>query len=158
MLNHVPVLGAFLIIGSILFVIYKKDRKLTLLCLQFIVLIGLLTLPAYFTGEPSEEMVEHLPGVSETLINKHENIAMYALLAMEVMTALSLFGLFVSRHGAKIPTRLLGGLFLISLLNMVMMTWTANLGGQIRHVEIRSSSVSQGSGILNSEHQNSNDD
>jgi hypothetical protein len=38
------------------------------------VLTALLALPVYFTGEPAEKVVERLPGVTEPLIEEHENV------------------------------------------------------------------------------------
>jgi hypothetical protein len=40
----------------------------------------LIALPVYFTGEPADELVENLPGVAESLIDKHKYAALFALL------------------------------------------------------------------------------
>ena len=137
MLNHIPVLGAFLITISLALATYRRNETITLLCLQIIVVIGIFTLGAYFTGEPSEDAIEHLPGVTEAFINAHEKAALYGLVATELLALLSLLGLFVFRRGLKSPTSLLKPLFLLSLVNIGVMTWTANLGGLIRHTELR---------------------
>ena len=137
MLNHIPVLGAFLITISLTLATYRRNETITLLCLQIIVVIGIFTLGAYFTGEPSEDAIEHLPGVTEAFINAHEKAALYGLVATELLAILSLLGLFVFRRGLKSPTSLLKPLFLLSLVNIGVMTWTANLGGLIPHTELR---------------------
>jgi hypothetical protein len=37
---------------------------------------------AYLTGEGAEETVENMPGISESIIEQHEDFAMYALISL----------------------------------------------------------------------------
>jgi hypothetical protein len=146
MLIHVPVFGAFLVAGAAALIIISKDDALMRFALQFIILIGILTVPAYLTGEPAEEMIEHLPGVSEALINRHEGAAVYALILTEASALLACLSLWLRHRGSKQFNRTVGLLFLISLINIAAISWTANLGGQIRHPEVRGDTASAASG------------
>jgi hypothetical protein len=56
------------------------EKHRVLFSLGVFVFTALLALPVYFIGEPAEEVVEHLPGVAKSLIEKHENAALFALL------------------------------------------------------------------------------
>jgi hypothetical protein len=103
-LNHIPVLGTLFGLALLGYARYRREDAVTRAALGTFVVVALLALPAYFTGEPAEEAVEHAPGVAEQAIETHE--AAGAALAVAVATA-------------------------------GLMAWTANLGGQIRHPEIR---------------------
>jgi hypothetical protein len=43
--------------------------------LGIFIIVALLAIPAYLTGEPTEELVENLPGVSKSSIEQHEEAA-----------------------------------------------------------------------------------
>ncbi len=136
-LNHIPVLGAF---SSLLFLIYalwKKDESFVKFTFQWLILVGLLTIPAFLTGEPAEEHIEHMAGVSEALIEAHEDAALYGLILTEAMAALSLLGIFLFNKKPSHALKLIKVLLLVALFNVTAMIRIANLGGEIRHPEIR---------------------
>ncbi len=54
------------------FILKKPQIKNT--ALGIFIFSGLTTITAFLTGEGAEEIVENLPGISETLIHKHEEI------------------------------------------------------------------------------------
>lgn len=101
---------------------------------------SLVAIPVYLTGEPAEEIVEKLPGVSEQIIELHEDAAIYSLVLCIVVGVLALLALvagrFLSDAIAKIATF---AVLAITLLAGASMAYTANLGGQVRHTEIRGS-------------------
>ncbi|HWP84126.1 MAG TPA: hypothetical protein VNN17_02975, partial [Terriglobia bacterium] len=93
---------------------------------------------AYLSGEPAEEVVENVPGVNAALIEEHEESAVAALAALEVLGALSLLSLFFSRKSASsAPALLVHGSLLLALVAFGLVAWTAHLGGQVHHPEIR---------------------
>jgi hypothetical protein len=137
-LNHIPVVG--LGFGLVVFGIglAAKHRVVQQTGLGILVACALLTIPVYLTGEPAEEQIEHMAGISETLIEQHEDAAEVSFIAVGVLGVVALAGLLLSRRGANLP-RWLGILILLLALGVSgSMAWTANLGGQIRHPEIRS--------------------
>jgi hypothetical protein len=143
MLIHFPILGALLIVGVLALALYRKSDALVLLALEFIILIGVVTIPTYLTGEPSEDRVEHLPGVSEVLISKHESAALFGLITTEIMTLIACVALWNLYRTKSASHRALKVLLAVSLVNAATITWVSNLGGQIRHTEIRSTGVSE---------------
>ncbi|MGZ3742493.1 MAG: hypothetical protein ACXWRE_03330 [Pseudobdellovibrionaceae bacterium] len=144
LLNHIPVLGGIASLGFVCLGLYKKDKSILNLSLQWMILIGLISLPAYFTGEPAEEVIEHLPGFSESLADSHEKWALYSLLATELLALLGIFGLFKFRTTPPLTKNSEKNFWKVTLLlafiNMVLMGLTANIGGKIRHTEIRGES------------------
>lgn len=71
-LNHVPVIG--ILIGLLLlgFGIFRGSRELTRSSFWLLAGLAVITVFVYLTGEPVEEMVEGLPGISERMVEQHE--------------------------------------------------------------------------------------
>lgn len=136
MLNHLPVVGS-LGIGLLLFVaLLPAGRAFRRLALAGLVVVALAGLPAFFSGEPAEEGVEHLAGVEETRIDRHEDMAKVALVGLELAGAIALAGLLVFRRRA-IPGSLLVVALIVDLGAAGLLARVATLGGEIRHPEIR---------------------
>jgi hypothetical protein len=137
-LNHLPVFGT---VFGILLLAYGQLRKIeevTRIALGVFVLAALVAIPVYLTGEPAEEIVENLPGVAEAIIEQHEDAAFTALILMEITGVLALLNLFFI--GRSFGRKFIAVTALSSVIAAGMILWTANLGGKIRHTEIRDSS------------------
>jgi protein-S-isoprenylcysteine O-methyltransferase Ste14 len=89
------------------------------------------------TGEPSEGVVRGLPGVSQDLIEQHQEAALFAAIVVAILGAIALFGLMCYRATTSVPKWLLVAALALSLLGGGLMIWTGGLGGQIRHTEAR---------------------
>jgi uncharacterized membrane protein len=137
MINHFPVVG---VLGAILLLIYalvRKSDEVMMVSLGAFVLIALVTIPVFFTGEGAEDVVKNLPGVTEQYIGRHEEMAEYSLTLMEILGAACLAGLVFIRKAGTVPKWLVTIVLLLSLATAAFVGYTANLGGQIRHTEIR---------------------
>ena len=65
MLNHVPVIGTAFGLAMVGWALLRRSEELKKISLGVFVIVALLGIPAYLTGEPAEELVENLPGVSK---------------------------------------------------------------------------------------------
>ncbi len=137
MINHFPVIGVF--VGILLFVyaLVRKSEEVKAVSLGVFVLIALITIPVFLTGEGAEDVVKHIPGVTETYIGRHEEIAELSLILMEVLGVLALAGLVLLKLRGFIPKIIVILVLVMSLTVATAVSITANLGGQIRHTEIR---------------------
>ena len=106
----------------------RKSEELKRVSLGVFVIIALLAIPAYLTGEPAEEIVEHLPGVSEASIEEHEDAAKFAFAGVLVLGAAALGGLVIFRRGRPAPTWVAVVALVLSVIVFAMMVRTANLG------------------------------
>jgi uncharacterized membrane protein len=139
--THLPVVLTLVGLVILIVSLIKKNKVLTTVSFYIFVFAGLAALPVYFTGEGAEETVEHLPGVSESLIEKHEEFAKIAFIAILITGIISLAGLFRFTYTSLAkPVRVLTLAFAIS--SSVLLAQTAHLGGQIRHTEIRTANSS----------------
>ena len=147
MLNHVPVIGIvfglFVLLGGVL----TRSKPVAIAGLGLLIFAGLIAIPVYFTGEPAEEMVEGLPGVSEAVIGTHESAAMVSLV-LAMATGLLAMGTVVLLRTRLVRAQsyLVMASLLVSMITGISMIQTANLGGQIRHSEIRAASQPTSSG------------
>jgi len=137
LLNHVPVLGTAFGLGLLVFGMWRKSSELQKAALGTFVIAALVGVPAYLTGEPAEEGVESLPGVTEAFIEQHESAASIAFTGIVALGVIAMIGLFLFRRGKAVATWFATLMLVGALAVSVLMAWTANLGGQIRHTEIR---------------------
>lgn len=134
-LNHVPVIGmvfALLILGV---AAWRRNDGMGRLGLAVMVGLSLVTAVVFLSGEPAEEAIEGVAGVSEAMIHPHEEAAEAALIATGIAGVLALMALSAYRRRA-LPRWLTGAAFTAALVSTTMLGWAANLGGQIRHTEI----------------------
>jgi hypothetical protein len=148
-LNHVPVLAA--IFGFLILIagIFFRSFQIRNVGLGFLVLAALTAIPVYLTGEPAEDVVEGLQA-ADGFIDRHESTAEISLILSIVSGAFALGALFPIRERISsnelVPVRhtfarLRGFLVLAALtasaFTSISMAWTAKLGGEIRHTEVR---------------------
>lgn len=136
-LNHVPILGTVFGLALLAYALWRRKNELEKTALGVFALAALLAIPVYLTGEPAEDAVKSLPGVFESLIERHESAASIAFAALGLLGLFSVAGLIVFRREKLIPTWFASLALTAAIFVTGLMTWTANVGGQIRHTEIR---------------------
>ena len=143
-LTHIPVLG--ILAGTLLlgYAFFSKRLEPLRISLAVFILSGITAVVVYLTGEAAEEIVEEMAGVSEAAIERHEEFAVVALVAAIILGVIALADLMLSRK--KLPQWLVGSTLILAVVATGIMAWTANLGGQINHPEIRSDATSQNAG------------
>ena len=148
--THLPVVltlaGTIIVIISLII----KNISVTRVGLYVLIAAGLAALPVYFSGEGAEEMVENIPGVSEAIIEEHEDIAKLSLIAIMITAVAGMIGLmsFITQRFGK-PIYI--GVLLLSFIATGLLAQTAHLGGQIRHSEIRSGNALANAGLNGNE-------
>ena len=140
LVNHVPVLGTFLALALLLAALPRGSAAWARNAFRLLVALGVATLGVFLTGEPAEETVEDIAGVAESLIERHEEAALAATIALGALAAFALGALLWFRR-RPLPRWVVLAATVGTLVIAGMMGWTANLGGQIRHTEIRSGAV-----------------
>ena len=141
--NHFPIIG--IIIGMIVLGVGIATKSALSKRIGGLILIGssLFTFPSFETGEGAEEIVENLPGVSENLIEKHEELAeqfmgfVWAIILIGVLSLLSEWKM------KKFTNWLYISLFVISIFATYFAKQVGTSGGEIRHTEIRKASAQQ---------------
>jgi hypothetical protein len=146
LLNHFPTVGTIIGIGLFLVGVAAKSDELKRASLVVFLGIALLTLPTYMSGNAAQEMICLVKnktdpcidtGVSKALIEKHEGAALLAFIFMEFNGAFAWLGLWQFRRAARFHGGVLVAVALLSAITFGLMAQAANIGGEIRHPEIR---------------------
>jgi LPXTG-motif cell wall-anchored protein len=136
-LNHLPVLGVPFGLALLGYGLWRRSDELKRTALAVLLLAALVTVPVYFTGEPAEDVVKGLPGVSRPLLSRHEDAATTAFVVVGIAGLAALAGLLAFRRNKNLPGWYSGLILAVSLAASGLLVWTANLGGKARHPEIR---------------------
>lgn len=136
LVNHFPIMGSFfsLILLGAGFIL--KNATIRKTAYSVLIFSALMTLPAFFSGEGAEEIVEELPGMSHDVIHEHEETAELALWISQLAGIAAAFALYFEIVLHRL-SRIVSIITLV--LNLVLfgsMTRTGNTGGKIRHPEI----------------------
>lgn len=139
-LNHVPLF--FSIIGGLVLIygFFKKNESIKIISLYFMIAAALFILPVYLTGEGTEEMVEKVAGVSEGMIEQHEEMAKIGLIIITVTGVAALVALLLKKK-TSVWKSILILCSVLSFTSFGVIAQTAHLGGQIRHTEIKNNAA-----------------
>ena len=139
LLNHFPTIG--FLIGGGLFVVslFLKGDDLKLSSLVVLLGIALLSIPTYMSGNGAQDAIKSLPGVSKTLIEAHEGAALVAMVFMLLTGGFAWLALWQFRRLRRVPTWNLGLILVLTVVTFGLMARASNMGGEIRHEEIRAS-------------------
>lgn len=137
LLNHVPILGTLfaLLLGT--YGAVRRQPPVVRAAFLALVVCGAASLAAKETGEGAEDAVEEIAGVSERAIHAHEEAAEKATIASIVLALLALGVLVWRRREEALGTGPTVAVLAGAAVVFGLMAWTGNLGGQIRHTEIR---------------------
>lgn len=144
LLNHLPILGTLfgLLILTAGYIFKNISVKKT--ALGLFVLSAVMAVPAYLTGEGAEEIVENLPGVSENLMEEHEELANIFLWVVGVLGLLALGTFYADSNGKKITPILYAITLVVAIGAMIFAQQVGTSGGEIRHSEIRVGATANG--------------
>lgn len=144
-LNHAPLFLS--ITGGVLlaWAMIRKNDSVKTISLFMLVAAAVFTAPVFLTGEGTEELVEHLPGVNEASIEKHEDMAKLSLIIIIITGVAALLGLIVKKNAA-IAKWVFIAVIILSLASFIAMAQTAHLGGLIRHSELQAGAAVQQNG------------
>lgn len=136
-INHFPVIGLLFGIGVLLMGRFVHSDVTVRVGLWLLVVSGLFAIPAYLTGEPAEAVVENYPGIAISRIGKHEDAAAISL-GLALLTGSFAGGvLLLARGGKKLPPFAIATVAVVAVIAAGSMVWTAKMGGEIHHPEIR---------------------
>src|SRR5439155_27143076 len=124
-------------LGLFLVGFYVNRYPIKRASLGILLIIALLSIPVYMTGKAAQRAIQEEPGVSSVLMETHQDAALTALVFMEITGLLAWLGLWQFRRVTHATKANLTAVLVLSLITAGLMTRAANLGGDIRHPEIR---------------------
>jgi len=137
LLNHVPTIG--MVIGLAIFIIalIGKSEDLKKFSLVLFVGVALMTITTYVSGNGAAQKIQRNPEVSKSLIATHEGAALEAFVLMQITGILAWLGLWQYRRFSRPSRATIGAVLVFALATFALVTRAANIGGEIRHPEIR---------------------
>ena len=139
LLNHFPTIGTIIGGGLFLLALITKSDDLKRASLLVLLGIALIAIPTYMSGNGAQDGIKSIPGVSKSLIEAHEAAALVAMGFMLFTGAFAWLGLWQLRRLARIPSWNLAVILILTLVSFGLMARASNMGGEIRHAEIRAS-------------------
>lgn len=135
--NHLPIVGV-LIGFLVLFVGYiVKKPPIKTTALGIFIFSALTVIAASFTGEGAEQVVENLPGISETLTHKHKEYAKLFFTMMMFLGGASAVTAFIEFKKSQFAKYGFILVLLLSMTSIVISKYVGTSGGEITHIEIR---------------------
>jgi uncharacterized membrane protein len=137
LLNHVPTIGFVVALGFYLVALIGGSDHVKQASLTLMVGIALLTIPTYVTGNAAWDRIQSMTDMHKTAAEMHEGAAFAAMVTIEVTGAIAFLGLWSLRRTGTLSTASSAVILLFAVLSLVLVAGAANLGGEIRHSEIR---------------------
>jgi uncharacterized membrane protein len=138
LLNHVPTIGALAALGLLLMGFVRRNEHLTHVGLEAMYVVALLTLPAYISGVGAYRELREAPGVSDIGMRMHQDAALLGFAVTELAGLVAWMALWQMRRRGGAGRGIVAAATLFSVVAIAIMAGAANLGGEIRHPEIRS--------------------
>jgi len=138
-INHFPVVGVFLVVLLLGYALVRGRSELYGVSLGALVLLALATVPVFFTGRSADEALMEIPDIDDKLVHIHEAAANVAFIGVGILGVVALAALWFGRKAPQISRGMAAIVFALSLVETALMGRAANLGGNIRHPEIRPS-------------------
>lgn len=137
LINHLPLFGSFAGLVVLLYGIWKRSINTMNAAYLVLIIAAIGAGIAYLTGEPAEETVENLQGVSKDMLELHEEAGLYAVISFAILGFAALGGLILSMRKIASVKSVALIILLLGLVSFGIVARTAFIGGQIRHSEIR---------------------
>jgi uncharacterized membrane protein len=138
--NHLPIVGIIIGLLVLLSGMLLKRPQVKATALGIFIFSSIATIAAYLTGEGAEEVVENIPGISETLIHTHEEYAELFFALTLILGAIAIVTLFLQLIKSKYSKHLYILVLILTIVISIVAKYVGTSGGEIRHVEIRGNS------------------
>jgi uncharacterized membrane protein len=135
--NHAPIVGSLFALVLLAVGLLQQNRSLTQAGLVAVLAAGLLCLPAQLTGEGAAKIVQDMPRVSRALIQANAAAAEQGFWVLEAAAGLALFALLLLKNNSPRARQLALMALVATAASFALLARAGNLGGQIRHTEIR---------------------
>ena len=131
--NHFPILGSLFGVLLLVVALFKPNLKTTFSAYIILLISGIGGFIAYFTGEPAEESIEHLKGISHKVIHIHEEMAENSLYFVFLLTAAAIIWLWAERSQWQSAKKIELFTLVVGIVAFILFAFTGYLGGHIRH-------------------------
>ena len=136
LLNHFPTVGFSVGLGLFVIALFRNSDDLKRASLVIFFIIAVLIIPTYMTGKAAQQAVTGQDGVSDVVIETHQDAALLAFSFMVIVGFLSWLALWQYRRTSRMARSNLTAILILSVVTFGLMARAADMGGSIRHPEI----------------------
>ena len=139
LLNHVPTIGFIVALSFYIFSFFGNSDHVKQASLALMVGIAFISIPTYVTGNGAWAALQlmEMQDMTSSAVETHEGAAFLALVAIQITGALAFLGLWSLRRTGALSSAANVVIFTFAAISFVLVAGAANLGGEIRHTEIR---------------------
>lgn len=136
LVTHLPIIGSILGTLVLAYGLWVKNTQVQIAAFSLLIISSLGSVLSYFTGEAAEESVEKIQGVSEAVIEQHEDFAVVGFVALIVLGCLALLNMMLTLKKSGWMNKFAFITLVAGFISFGLIAWTGYLGGQIRHTEL----------------------
>jgi hypothetical protein len=136
-MNHVPTVGSVVALALLILGYARRNEHLKHVGLELLFVIAVLTLPVYVSGVAAHRELREIKEVSDDAIRIHQDVALFGFAWMEFAGFIAWVALWQWRRRGAAARGLVPVATALLIVSLAVMGRAANLGGEIRHPEIR---------------------
>lgn len=136
-LNHIPVLGTPFLLLLLIVGLVRRSEEIKRVALWGFILLTVVAIPIKFTGDFAAEEVGDEPWMLAPYLEQHETAADQATTGVFLLGIAAVVAVVLGRKARPVPMWSLIVVLVFTLVTTGLMLRTANLGGWLRHAEIR---------------------
>jgi hypothetical protein len=136
-MNHVPTVGAAAALGLLLLAFVRRSEHLKHAGLEALFVIAVLTLPVYVSGVAAHHEIRGRTDISVDAVRIHHDAALIGFTVMEFAGFVAWVALWQWRRRGRAARGVVSAATVLVVAALAIMGRAANLGGDIRHPEIR---------------------
>ena len=136
-MNHVPTVGAVGALGLLLLAFVRRNEHLKHAGLEVLFIIAVLVLPVFVSGVAALQEMRGRTDISVDAVKIHEDAALIGFTVMEFAGFVAWVALWQSRRRGRASRGVVPAATVLLVVALAIMGRAANLGGDIRHPEIR---------------------
>ena len=145
-MNHVPTVGSVVALGLLLLGFVRRNDHHKHVGLEVLFVIAVLTLPVYVSGVAASRELRTVQEISVDAVGEHQDAALIGFAVMQLAGFVAWIALWQSRRRGRPASGVVAAVMVLLALALAAMGWAANLGGEIRHPEIRAAGAALSAG------------
>jgi uncharacterized membrane protein len=131
-----PSVGLVFVLGLSVAALVTANKGMARACLAAFVILGLLAIPTYLSGEGSMPVSLRDPKTPADLLGLHRTIGWLALLASIATGAAAAVALARLRRAGHLSSVALKWILALGLVTLALMAWVGELGWEMDHHEL----------------------
>ena len=132
-----PSVGLIFVLGFYITGLATKNDAIKRICLVFLVVLGLLAIPTYWSGDRSMALLSQDSKISQDVMNVHYGAGLVALAILLITGGYALVELWQRRSASHRSDRAMKVVLGLAGITLVMMIFVDEIGWEINHHELQ---------------------